>query len=645
MNGPRQIPPDRAQAVTAESVLVVAPHPDDEVLGCGGLLVGLAAADAAVRVLFLTDGGAGEEGAARDAYVERRRGEAAAVADLLGFAGVEHTGLPDGRLAEHLDAACAALRRALLAQRPDLLLVPSPLEASRDHRAAFAALHRLLGPLRPAAGGGDAALQAAVAGLEVLVYEINRPAYPDLLVDVSAALPKLEEAMALYASQRERRGYWRAALGLKRYRTLTLGTDLDGPEAAEGYRRLAPDDFVTRSPAQLVADLGGVPEVHVVHEGPRISVIVRTRDRPGLLAEALASLAAGAYRNAEVVLVNDGGAPPAVPDDFPLPVRRVDLPENRGRAAAAEAGVAAAGGDWIAFLDDDDTAAPEHLATLADLASAAGVRVAYTDAAVAVYELAAPDEAAPEAPGGWVCRERRLPYSRDFDPDLLVLDNYIPFNTLVIERALFAEVGAFDEGFPFFEDWDYLIRLAAATPFHHLPRVTCEYRHFRGAGHHVLGDRPRQRADFLAMKARVLAKHADALRPDVLARAVDVLRGEAVEAAEAAAAARRSAEEATRRARRVEDDYHRAHGELVALREEHRRIADDERRLRAAVDDNARQFERLFTEEAKLRETVADQDDHLRRTYAEIERLNGVIREMEATRAWRLHQRLTRGGR
>lgn len=648
MNGPRQIPPDHAERVTAASALVVAPHPDDEVLGCGGLLAGLAAAGAAVRVLFLTDGGGGEEGAVRAAYVERRRREAAAVADLLGFAGIEHTGLPDGRLGEHLDAACAALRRALLAQRPDLLLVPSPLEASRDHRAAFAALHRLLGPLRPAAGGGEAgdqALAVAVGGLEVLVYEINRPAYPDLLVDVSAAVPRLAEAMELYASQRERRGYWRAALGLKRYRTLTLGTDLDGPEAAEGYRRLVPDDFVTRSPAQLVAELGGVPEVHPVTEGPRISVIVRTRDRPGLLAEALASLAAGAYRNAEVVLVNDGGRPPHVPDGFPLPVRRVDLPESRGRAAAAEAGVAAAGGDWIAFLDDDDTAAPEHLATLAGLASAAGVRVAYTDAAVAVYELAAPDEAAPETPGGWVCRERRLPYSRDFDPDLLVVDNYIPFNTLAIERALFAEVGAFDESFPFFEDWDFLIRLAAVTPFHHLPRVTCEYRHFRGAGHHVLGDRPRQRSDFLAMKARVLAKHAARLRPDVLARAVDRLRTEAVEAGEAAAGARRAAAEEARRARRLEDDHHRAHGELVALRDEHRRIADDERRLRAALDENARQLERLFAEEAKLRATVADQDDHLRRTYAEIERLNALIREMEATRAWRLHQRLSRGGR
>ena len=51
----RQIPPDFAETVTAGSVLVLAPHPDDEVLGCGGLLTQLADAGAAVRVLFLTD--------------------------------------------------------------------------------------------------------------------------------------------------------------------------------------------------------------------------------------------------------------------------------------------------------------------------------------------------------------------------------------------------------------------------------------------------------------------------------------------------------------------------------------------------------------------------------------------------------------
>jgi len=625
--GSPPVPPDRCSAVRAASALVLAPHHDDEVLGCGGLLAQLAAGGAAVRVLFLTDGGGGEEAVGdRDAYRARRRAEAAAVAERMGFAGTDHLAIPDGELALRLEEAAAAIRRALIAFRPELLLVPAPTEASADHRAAFAALHRLLAPLRP--GGGSpaetdgAALFEAVRGLTVLAYEVNRPGWPDLLVDVGAELPLLAEAMALYASQQERRDYWRAALGLRRYRTLTLPPEV---EAAEGYRRLVLDDFVTASPAQLVRRLGALPEVAEVREGPRISVLVRTKDRPALLAEALASLAAGAYRRAEVVLVNDGGAPPSPPADYPLPLVRVDLPENRGRAAAAGAGVERASGDFVAFLDDDDLAAPEHLATLAGLVAGSGVRVAYTDAAVGIYEL---DPGSPGEAGGWRCAERRLPYSRDFDPDLLLLDNYIPFNTLLIERGLFAEVGPFDPELPFFEDWDFLIRLAARVAFHHLPRVTCEYRHFRGAGHHVLGESPRGRADFLAMKARVLAKHAALATPERLARAVDTLRRERVEAAEEAAALGREADRLRAEGADLEERYHRVHGEADALSRERERLTAE--------------AERLYRDERDLRAVVGDQTAHLGRTYAEIERLGGVIREMEATRAWRAHLWLER---
>jgi hypothetical protein len=409
---------------------------------------------------------------------------------------------------------------------------------------------------------------------------------------------------------------------------------------AEAYRRLRVDDFTTRSPAQLIHHLGGLHETAEVREGPRISVVVRTRDRPELLAEALASLAAGTYRRAEVVLVNDGGKPPVVPAGYPLPVVRVDLAQSQGRAAAAEAGVAAATGDYVAFLDDDDLAAPEHLATLAGLVSAAAVRVAYTDAAVAVYEL---------EPGGWICRERRLPYSRDFDPDVLRVDNYIPFNTLLIERRLFAEAGAFDSTLPFFEDWDFLIRLSAITPFHHRAQVTCEYRHFRGAGHHIFGERPRERADFLEVKARLLAKHAAGLRPDVLARAVDTLRAELVAEHEGAATARR--ELAARHADfaslvdehhalsaehiRLAQRYHVLNGEVTALRTQLAATAEGHGKATAEV-------QRLYDQEGNLRSAIEDQTTHLGRTYAEIERLNGIIREMEATRAWRLHNWLRR---
>lgn len=622
-------PPGWTERVRAASALIVAPHFDDEVLGCGGLAAQLAAAGSAVRVLFLTDGGGGVETVEdRDAYRARRREEAGNAVRALGAAGCDVLGLPDGALDRNLDDIVQGLRRALLTQRPDLLLVPHPLEVTRDHQAAFAAVHRLLAPLR------DDDSEEVLRGLRILLYEVNHPGHPDLLVDVTAEEEILEKAMAFYGSQEERHPYLNAAIGLRRFRTLTLGPEV---KLAEGYRRLRVEDFTTRSPAQLIRHLGGFPQAAEVREGPKVSVIVRTRNRPDLLAEALASLAEQEYRRTEVVLVNDGGDPPAVPDGFPLPVVRVDLETNRGRSGAAGAGVAAATGDYVAFLDDDDLAAPEHLAALATLVQTPGVRVAYSDAAVAVYEL---DEAA----GRWVCRDRRLPYSRDFDPDVLLVDNYIPFNTLLIERGLFAEAGPFDPSLPFFEDWDYLIRLSALTPFHHLRRVTCEYRHFRAGGHHIFGESPRRRADFLSVKARVLAKHAGRLGPDALARAVDTLRAEAVNEREDRLAARREVaasrgelselrttvdrlvhenEAANRERFDLEERYHALNGELDSVRQENLRIRAD--------------LQRLYDQEGKLRDNLNEQLVRLRQTYGEIERLNALIKQMEASRAWRVH--------
>ncbi|MFY9825166.1 MAG: PIG-L deacetylase family protein, partial [Thermoanaerobaculia bacterium] len=327
MSEPLQ-PPGWTERVRAASVLVLAPHYDDEVLGCGGLIAGLASAGTVVRILFLTDSSGGAEDVAdRDAYGRRRREEAAKACEILGIAGCDHLGLPDGALDECLDAAEQGIRRAVFTQRPDLLLVPSPLEITRDHRAAFAALHRLLAPLRESAGSEDL---EPWRDLRIFLYEVNHPGHPDLLVDVSAEQERLERAMAAYASQEERHPYWNAGLGLRRFRTLSLGSLGPGVELAEAYRRLRVDDFTTRSPAQLIRHLGGLPEIAEVREGPRISVVVRTRDRPELLAEALASLAAGTYRRAEVVLVNDGGTPPVLPEAYPLPVVRVDLAWSQG---------------------------------------------------------------------------------------------------------------------------------------------------------------------------------------------------------------------------------------------------------------------------------------------------------------------------
>jgi LmbE family N-acetylglucosaminyl deacetylase len=623
-------PPTETTTIAARRVLVLAPHADDEVFGCGGLLGELAAGEAAIRVLYLTDSSGGSEVSDdQKAYAERRRSEARRGLDILGVGESETLAIPDGDLSLHVAAAADAIQTAMIDHRPDLVLSVSPCEITADHRAAFASLHRALSRLR-----GGTELDGVAAECRILLYEVNHPAYPDILVDVSRRIGLLTEAMNAHASQLELHNYREAALGMRHYRALSLPAAVT---AAEGYREIRLEELVTHGLSRLVRALGGIPDHVAIGDGPLVSVIVRTKDRPELLDEALGSIAASSYRQVEVVLVNDGGKSPTIPRSFPFPVVAIDLPVNRGRAAAANAGVEASSGAYLSFLDDDDLMDPEHLAVLVALVTAADVRVAYTDAAVGVYQL--------DGEHGWAEIERRLPYSRDFDPELLLVDNYIPFNTLLIERSLFEAAGPFDPDLAFFEDWEWLIRLAAITPFHHLAQVTAEYRHFRGSGHHILGARAHDREDFLRMKAEVIRRHSARSGPETIAGIVDRLRGETVAAAESDATARR--ELAATRSALVEqtDAYHRLNGERQALRDERALLTAEIDRLNHAVADRnqlAGEVERLHEAETSLRSKIDEQEAHLARLYGEIDRLSSLIEAMEGTTAWRWHRRIER---
>ena len=79
-------------------------------------------------------------------------------------------------------------------------------------------------------------------------------------------------------------------------------------------------------------------------------------------------------------------------------------------------------------------------------------------------------------------------YARDFDRELLLVDNYIPLPTLLFRRADFLDLGGFDPAFDLFEDWDFLIRLAQRGDFVHVPRITCEIRHIKGGGSIVMAN-------------------------------------------------------------------------------------------------------------------------------------------------------------
>ncbi len=111
---------------------------------------------------------------------------------------------------------------------------------------------------------------------------------------------------------------------------------------------------------------------------PVVSVILPTRDRPALLSRALASVQRQTWSDLEIVLVDNNQGPavretPALADLLADPrVAVVPAPGARSAAAARNAGLAVARGDWITYLDDDDEYQPDKVAVQLQLARTTG---------------------------------------------------------------------------------------------------------------------------------------------------------------------------------------------------------------------------------------------------------------------------------
>ncbi len=234
---------------------------------------------------------------------------------------------------------------------------------------------------------------------------------------------------------------------------------------------------------------------------PRVSVIVRTKDRPRLLAQALDSLRAQTMTDFETLVINDG-RPLDAPLLEPAPGRGLTLLQTeppKGRARALNTGLKAASGRYVAYLDDDDLFLPDHLETLARFLDGSDeYRVAYTDVDQREQILA--------EDGSYRDAGRRIVYGRPFDPSRLLSSNYIPLIGLMHQRALVDTVGLFDESFDLFEDWDFLIRLSAASRFRHIPKITAVYR-VRDDATNAISRFPWLGPEAQVARRRLFAKH------------------------------------------------------------------------------------------------------------------------------------------
>jgi glycosyltransferase involved in cell wall biosynthesis len=186
-----------------------------------------------------------------------------------------------------------------------------------------------------------------------------------------------------------------------------------------------------------------------------VSVILPSYNRTKFLEAALASALAQSRPALEIIVADDGSAAEtraflrgATRDA----VRVIELPHSGNPSRVRNAAIAAASGDYLAFLDSDDLWKPDKLEMqAAALSAAAAARWSYT-ACDRIDEEGAPDPDPRRVPGrmqdGWIFEA------------LLRNEVTIAMPTVMAERALVVALGGFDENLPFGEFHDLCLRLA-----------------------------------------------------------------------------------------------------------------------------------------------------------------------------------------
>lgn len=214
----------------ARKVLVLAPHPDDEIFGCGGAIALYARQAVPVHVHILTDGaGYAQDGERALIRATRQEESRQALASLGSGIQCEFGGYQDRALLK--ESGLIAHILALLEQhQPQLVIAPSPWEIHPDHQACS----------RAAAAAAMLWQRKAQADVGLMFYEIGSPLRPNLLLDITAVWDLKKQAMQRFASQLQQQDYVRHVEGLNSYRTYTLPPAV---RYAEAYCHLSADDI------------------------------------------------------------------------------------------------------------------------------------------------------------------------------------------------------------------------------------------------------------------------------------------------------------------------------------------------------------------------------------------------------------------
>ena len=198
--------PEWVESLPGKRFMVLSPHPDDEVLGCGGIIARLVESGKRVEIVHLTDGERGnQKWKSSHALAEMRRKEALAAATILGaeaptFLGLPDLGLSGSKTAEEL------LREIIVSKKPDAIFLPFFLDPHLDHEATARLLARIL----------ESEKQKPFC----YIYETWMPVPANAFVDISGQIEKKLMALEAHASQNSQMDLVDISKSLSRYRAI-----------------------------------------------------------------------------------------------------------------------------------------------------------------------------------------------------------------------------------------------------------------------------------------------------------------------------------------------------------------------------------------------------------------------------------------
>jgi GT2 family glycosyltransferase/LmbE family N-acetylglucosaminyl deacetylase len=443
------IPYQATECINANSIIVFAPHPDDEVFGCGGAILRHVAAGVSVHVVIVSDGAFGAKGDEKSKLIIEREAESLKASKILAYGEPEFWRLADRSIA-YGEALIQRIMETIQLSTADLIYAPSLLEMHPDHRALAMCVIE--------------AVRRAPNKPQLALYEVGVPLQPNLLLDISDLAERKKLAMECFVSQNQKQRYDLDIAALNRYRTYTLPAEVTAAEAfiLVSAEALTNDPFkLYQSEHQRQRALGLALDTTDL---PLVSVIIRSMDRH-TLSEALDSVALQTYTNIEVVLVNAKGSGHSSRSDWcgDFPLRFIDSDESLRRSRAANTGISNAQGDYLIFLDDDNWFMPEHIAMLVDAL------------------LRNPDKKIAYSCVIGVNKQKETTIKRcyqQFDRTLLLAENYIPIHSVLFSKTIFngSVACCMDESLDLYEDWDFLLQASVNSDLLFVPHFSAYYR-------------------------------------------------------------------------------------------------------------------------------------------------------------------------